>query len=190
MDIEFIVDDEITDSDYRRIRDIAQAYLAERTYHDQPDSTAYLFITKNLKGNDAEGMASSNGNDAFGLGFGAFMFTDDITNKSSPDRTHHAKTAVHEIGHLLGTGRLDDKTFHQGPPLSGAEIYSGDTVGSTVDTTPETVQLRVEDSETWSVMSDGWNEDIDDDPMGGRYIAVSIEEMLELEFEDVHSKDS
>ena len=135
-------------------------------------------------------MAGINGNDALGIDMGVNLYTDDITNESSPDRTHHAKTVVHEIGHLLGTGRLDDKTFHQGPPLSSGEIYSGDTVGSTVDTTPETVQLRVEDSETWSVMSDGWNEDIDDDPMGGRYIAFSIEEMLELEFEDVDSKNS
>lgn len=57
-------------------------------------------------------------------------------------------------------------------------------------TIEQSVQLRLEDSETWSVMSDGWNEDIDDDPMGGRYIAYSIKEMLELEFEDVDSKDS
>jgi hypothetical protein len=38
-------------------------------------------------------------------------------------------------------------------------------------------------------MFDSWNEDTDDDPMGGRYITLSTEE-LELEFEDVDSIDA
>jgi len=37
-------------------------------------------------------------------------------------------------------------------------------------------------------MSQGWNEELNDDPMGDDYIAFSIEEILKLEFEDIDSK--
>lgn len=97
---------------------------------------------------------------------------------------------VHEIGHLLGTGRLDDKTFQQAPPLKiEGEVYSGDSFGNTIDTTPERVMLEGNTEKLWSVMSSSWNEPINYDPMSGVYIAFSIEEILKLEFDFINSKN-
>jgi len=158
---------------------------AERTYHEQPDSTDYFLITKNLNVNNAEGMASQNGNGAFGLNFGAFLLTDELSSKP-----YYAHTLAHEVGHLLGTGRLDDKTYQQAAPLyNQGEVYSGGNDKDREDKTPEKVSLRLETSDTSSVMSEGWNEEVNDDPMGGDYIALSIEEILELEFDNINSKN-
>jgi hypothetical protein len=38
-------------------------------------------------------------------------------------------------------------------------------------------------------MSKGWNPEIDAEPMGGRYIAFSIEELSTLEFEDIQTRE-
>ena len=37
-------------------------------------------------------------------------------------------------------------------------------------------------------MSQGWNGEVNDDLMGGDYIAFSIEEILELEFDNINKK--
>ena len=66
------------------------------------------------------------------------------------------------------------------------EVYSGDRES---DRTPERVILELDPVREWSVMISGWNSELNDQPMGGRYIAVSIEELSTLEFDDIDSRE-
>jgi len=87
---------------------------------------------------------------------------------------HTVKTMVHEIGHQLGAGRADD-----GQGLNPfTEVYSG----SNADDTPEEVGLQRFVDPEWSVMAEGWEENIDKEPMDGDYIAFSIQELYSIEF--------
>jgi len=38
-------------------------------------------------------------------------------------------------------------------------------------------------------MSEGWNDPLNSQPMAGRYIAFSIEELSTVEFEDIQSQE-
>jgi len=79
-----------------------------------------------------------------------------------------AKTAIHEIGHMLRIGERDDR---------GEEIYSG----SGDDYTPEPVTNPVTDEALlqWSVMTSGTT-NAQYTPLTDDYIAFSIEELLTL----------
>ena len=56
-----------------------------------------------------------------------------------------------------------------------------------MDQTPENVNLEGDSLSEWSAMS-SLTDNIYLEPMDGRYIAFSIEEVLKLEFQDVDSK--
>lgn len=108
------------------------------------------------------------------------MFTtahlDDLDNAPSgltrdeKMRAITAKTAVHEIGHILDLGEVDDQ--------DGDEVYSGDTD----DLTKEFVFSKVKDNSVslWSVMSTGIPGDSFIPPTGTTYTAFSIEEWLPI----------
>jgi len=86
-----------------------------------------------------------------------------------------AKSEIHEIGHSFGAGELDDRSLIEDPGRKftrDGEVYSG----RPADETPETVR----GSDEWSIMSSGWNGELDDWPMKGRYFAYSIEELLSM----------
>ena len=53
---------------------------------------------------------------------------------------------------------------------------------------PGSVNLASGNTAYWSAMTGGWHPEVDDGPMYGEYIPYSIEEVLELEFEDIDSK--
>jgi hypothetical protein len=119
-----------------------------------------------------------------GSGVGSLVFTEDHGGSGDgPLNTHLAKTTTHEVGHLLDTGRADDGQQYVIVPK---EVYSGDRDS---DRTPERVIFESDPVREWSVMSSGWNSELNDQPMGGRYIAVSIEELSTLEFDDVDSRE-
>ena len=114
---------------------------------------------------------------------GAEQVSDLVGRRLGPINTHLAKTTTHEVGHLLGTGRADDGQQYVILPK---EVYSGDRES---DRTPERVILELDPVREWSVMISGWNSGLNDQPMGGRYIAISIEELSTLEFDDVDSRE-
>lgn len=186
VDIRFVIDDEINNSDLSTIDTRNEARSVEDTYHNQSDSTAYFFITSDWAPGDVEGKASSIGDNSIEGNYGAFLFT----AQNEQGTTHNAKTSVHEIGHLLGMGRLDDTPYNlvaDIPPVDDAdEVYSG----GPEDKSPERVELEGRNRILWSAMTSGWNDPVKYDPMQGEYIALSIEEVLELEFEEIDSKDN
>lgn len=104
----------------------------------------------------------------------------DGKNHGSPYETQYGKTQVHELGYLTGAGRNDNNRAD----LPWEEVYSGDPD----DPTPETVNLKSKKSQVWSVMSNGWDADVNEQPMGGEYIAYSLEELYTIEFKSVDSK--
>jgi hypothetical protein len=185
VDIQFVIDDEINNSELSTIDNRTEARFVEDTYHNQSDSTAYFFITSDWAPGDVEGKASSIGDNFIEGHYGAFLFT----AQNQQGTTHNAKTSVHEIGHLLGTGRFDDTPYNlvaDIPPVDDAdEVYSG----GTEDRSPERVELEGRNRILWSAMTSGWNDPVKYDPMKGEYITLSIEEVLEFEFEEIDSKD-
>lgn len=74
----------------------------------------------------------------------------------------------------------DNQSFTNDPILTFerlGEIYSGSTVDGKEDRTIE----RVNGSQRWSIMSSGWNENLEELPMKGRYFTYSIEELNTVE---------
>jgi hypothetical protein len=43
--------------------------------------------------------------------------------------------------------------------------------------------------ETWSVMARGWESEYGNAPMNGRYVAISMEELLTVDVENVDSRE-
>ncbi|QLH81747.1 hypothetical protein [Halosimplex pelagicum] len=97
-------------------------------------------------------------------------------------------TTMHELGHGLGIGWLDDKG-----PGHIAECYSGDFcvgqfgVGGGDDETPERIEIPGRGIQTaeWSIMGETG------DPIGSPFetYRYSIEELLTIDFNDVPSTD-
>jgi len=180
MAISYNVDEEITNPDYADVDNVSEADSIENQYYDEDDATAYFLITRGYTGGNPA-FASSNGNDYAGLDFEAFLFTGEI----SQTKPFYAQASAHEVGHLLGAGRLDKKAFDNAfPNIFEGEVYSGK---DTTDQTPENVNLEGDSLSEWSAMS-SLTDNIYLEPMDGRYIAFSIEEVLKLEFQDVDSK--
>ncbi len=167
----------------------------EYRFHDNT-SRAYMFIVSH--GDDhggvvlppiqsfvgVEGVASSNGFNGIlptghskGFGFGALIFVGDHrpprSSGNGPFNLHMQKTMVHETGHLLGIGRVDDG----GTWNPFAEVYSGDSD----DSSPEDVGYSGNDYVQWSVMANGWQDTMNSSPMSGKYLAFSIEELSTVE---------
>lgn len=82
-----------------------------------------------------------------------------------------AKTEIHEIGHSSGVGRADDR-YRPRTIFRNGEIYSGSVRPNFRDRTPEIL----DGTATWSIMSSGYNEDLADSPMSGRFFTFSVEE--------------
>ena len=57
------------------------------------------------------------------------------------------------------------------------------------DPTIERIILESGVEQEWSVMSTGWNDELDVQAMGGRYIAFSIEELSTVEFVDIQTRE-
>ena len=57
------------------------------------------------------------------------------------------------------------------------------------DPTIESIILESVVEQELSVMSSGWNDELDAHPMGGRYIAFSIEELSTVKFEDIQTRE-
>jgi len=93
---------------------------------------------------------------------------------------------MHELGHGLGVGWLDDKG-----PGHIAECYSGDIcvgkfgVDGGDDETPENVILGNNPQDDWSVMAPT-NDPV---PFVNTRYGYSIEELLAIDFEDIPSTD-
>jgi len=160
------------------------------------EGSAYMFITHDGGGSgnwlidefdwtsDPSGVASCQGADLLcdqwaggKLNFGTIVFHRDIAQDSGPYRIYGAKTIVHETGHLIGAGRNDDGSV---AGLIPEEVYSGSS-----DDTEEWMKLGSDTTKRWSVMSSGWTSEIMNQPMNGRYIPYSIEELLTIEFNNI-----
>jgi len=95
---------------------------------------------------------------------------------------------MHELGHGLGVGWLDDKG-----PGHIAECYSGDFcvgqfgVGGGDDETPEEVVFPNSQNpdSVWSIMAPTDRPD----SLGGDRFVFSIEELLTVDFESIPSTD-
>jgi len=111
MNISYDVDEEIADPDHANVNGRSHADDIENQYHDQDDATAYFFVMRGYADGNPD-IASSNGNDYAGIDFGAFLFTGEV-NQTKP---FYAQASAHEVGHLLGAGRPDDKAFDNALP--------------------------------------------------------------------------
>jgi len=92
-------------------------------------------------------------------------------------RSMTLKTTVHELGHVLNMGEVDDN--------GNTEVYSGG--GS--DATEETILDRAQGGigvEEWSVMSGGTEEDQFLPPTNETYFALSLEELMSASTNDWH----
>jgi len=80
------------------------------------------------------------------------------------------KTLVHELGHALDLGELDDRD---------GEVYSGDEdENRTDDYTPESTIVGGDVTQEWSVMAFAKDPSMFAGPMNGTYFGFSIEELL------------
>jgi hypothetical protein len=180
MSITFDINEQITDPELAIVDNRSEADQIEDSHHNQEDSTAYFFITKTWPEVGLPGISSTNGNDNIHLGWVAFI----LTSNSTSSKLDYGHTSTHEIGHLIGGGRPDDKTVDEVAPHFGAgEVYSG----GGDDKTPEIVVLEGRERSRWSAMS-GASSAVDDEPMSGDYVAFSIEEVLILEFQHIATK--
>jgi hypothetical protein len=84
-----------------------------------------------------------------------------------------AKTAVHEIGHVLEVGEIDDRY--------GNEVYSGARQDNSVETVLNKTSSPPQVVQEWSVMSGGVNDENFIPPTDSDYTAFSIEEWLSME---------
>ena len=89
---------------------------------------------------------------------------------------------VHETGHLLGAGRNNDRSIAGVVPQ---EVYSGN---SDDNTSEEVVLGSSGTTNTWSVMSAGYQSEISDPPINGTYIPFSIEEVITIEFNEIETR--
>jgi hypothetical protein len=166
-----------------------ESVALEQIDHDDR-SKLYTFVT--TKGaensgylapsfNGTQGIASTNGNDVGGFGWGILVFTRDHDGSRNHSRsTHLQKTITHEIGHILGAGRADD-----GKGLNPfGEIYSG-AQRNGIDETLEYSGISGYNDPRWSVMTRGWVDDLEAPPMNGNYIAFSLEELSTIEFNNI-----
>jgi sirohydrochlorin ferrochelatase len=110
------------------------------------------------------------------------VFTED-DGVYGPINIHLTKTTTHEVGYILGTGRADDGQQYVIVPK---EVYSGDLND---DPTIEEVILESDTWDQWSVRSRGWNDPLNLQPMAGRHVAFSIEELSMIEFDDVETRE-
>jgi hypothetical protein len=107
---------------------------------------------------------------------------DDIKNSKGNTSLHAAKTMIHETGHLLGTDRNEDRSIAGVVP---EEVYSGN---SDDNTSEEVVLGSSGTTNTWSVMSAGYQSEISDPPINGTYIPFSIEEVITIEFNEIETR--
>jgi len=93
--------------------------------------------------------------------------------KGEAVRLMMTKTLVHELGHVVDTGELDERDGVD-------EVYSGKPDGVDEDYTPERTELNGSIQTEWSVMGNGKLEEMFYPPMNGSYYAFSIEELLSI----------
>ena len=84
---------------------------------------------------------------------------------------------------MLFSAKRWNRLSASGPKLCGAVKKDR----SFADKTPENISLASGNTTYRSAITDGWHSEVDDGPMYGEYIPYSIEEVLELEFEDIDS---
>jgi hypothetical protein len=201
IDVNIIRDETLTDSDFVScIPSLLQPYCIEPDDGFGYEELYYIGLNHGSTGADEyvfvghkAGSAIPDGEDQSGVNLygvpyqGIFVQgnqdeADEVTAstvRTSPYETGlalvAAKSEIHEIGHSFGAGELDDRSLIEDPGRKftrDGEVYSG----RPADETPETVR----GSDEWSIMSSGWNGELDDWPMKGRYFAYSIEELLSM----------
>ena len=97
----------------------------------------------------------------------------------SGNSSKYRKVTLHEIAHPLGGGRADDEELFQ----YTQEVYSG----SGGDKTPKAVGYSGLGSDRWSVLGAGWNDAVNSNPMDGRYVVFSIEELSTIECSNIQT---
>lgn len=198
LNITFTVDDELTKSDLEdpsafdddlppTSRDDANDI--EDRFHDNT-SKLYLFITTEgaempsnplINFKNSGGTTSSAGGPEFPLmHFGVLIFAGDQSGEHL--ELKFKKVIMHEMGHVMGAGRVDDKEISG---YTREEIYSGHTD----DPTKERLQSG---HIGWSVMRSGWDDFRRDDilirnPLSRHYFVFSIEELSTVETHNITS---
>jgi len=81
------------------------------------------------------------------------------------------KTLVHEVGHVLEIGELDDRNW-KSSTIGEDEVYSGFSGGNGRDYTPENTRIENRGRSEWSIMSSGFTESMLMKPMNGSYFCI------------------
>jgi hypothetical protein len=148
----------------------------------------YVFVT-DTAGGAIPGGPDQSGINLYGVPYQA-LFTDGLNAAEIPAgdvqrspydsdlAMYAAKTQIHELGHSFAAGEGDDRSLSEDPVRKfyiDGEVYSG----TSADNTPE--RLQPGGSIQWSLMASGWERDLTNYPMHGRYFAYSIEEASTME---------
>ena len=119
------------------------------------------------------------------------QFGIEVDGADTSDFDEAQSVLMHETGHALSIGWLDDMSMAVGGAVAphGREVYSGDVQGKVgpPDETPEHVVFPGSRERWWSLMQSGTARDISDQQLP-RY-AYSIEELMTIDFEEIPSKN-
>ncbi|WP_415379434.1 hypothetical protein [Halosimplex sp. TS25] len=180
-------------TDHRQPFTVKDIYWIQDNYHDT--DTLYMFVgnvtddpTKKLHHPNQGGVRRHTGNRDETTWVSAFIngnteqrdFNEIPANRWGISRDEQIrsmmlKTSVHEIGHVLNMGEIDDN--------GGSEVYSGGGSDRTQEVVFDHAQGGVGVTE-WSVMSGDTLEDQFLPPTNETYFAFSIEEVLSVSTDD------
>ena len=116
----------------------------------------------------------------------------DAGGHSNPDVHGFQSVMMHELGHALGVGWVDDTAISiplvgDGLIPKGYEVYSGDIDGDAFEP-DETPERAVGPSPEWSIMRSGTADNLAATASPQPRLAYSIEELSTIDFEDVPSR--
>jgi len=185
---------------------VKELSVIENEYHDDDsklhllyaneygsDEPEYIPHDKFIPGNviGLEGHTGSPGQVAALETTGRVPYGTVVFDNETSSFSEAKKLLMHELGHALSIGWLDDKgDGHIAECYSGSDCVKGSIagvklVGGGEDETPEYVTSLTPTRADWSIMTDGYDAEM----LSHERLLYSIEELLTVDTEEVPSRD-